>query len=120
MPRRALQNVGLSLLIIGALVPLVATGILGLATVVFIHELAEVIVIANAVRAARTVRLPATGTPEPATTTPAILRAGRPALTLHAVTPRSVDDDCGCEPGCACCQPATSASGTNRQSEASH
>ncbi|MHA6615980.1 heavy metal translocating P-type ATPase [Pseudonocardia sp. DLS-67] len=48
------QNVGLSLAIIGVLVPLAATGVLGLAAVVFVHELAEVLVIANAVRAART------------------------------------------------------------------
>ncbi|MDQ7903604.1 heavy metal translocating P-type ATPase [Phytohabitans sp. ZYX-F-186] len=53
-----LQNVGLSLLIIGTLIPLAATGLLGLATVVLVHELAEVVVIANAVRAARTVPLP--------------------------------------------------------------
>lgn len=48
------QNVGLSLLIIGALIPLAAFGVLGLATVVVIHEAAEVLVILNAVRAART------------------------------------------------------------------
>ncbi|WP_214322726.1 heavy metal translocating P-type ATPase [Nonomuraea sediminis] len=47
-----LQNVGLSLAIITVLIPLAALGALGLATVVFIHELAEVFVIANAVRAA--------------------------------------------------------------------
>ncbi len=53
-----LQNVGFSLLIIGALVPLAATGVLGLATVVVIHEAAEVLVILNAVRAARSTTLP--------------------------------------------------------------
>jgi cation-transporting ATPase G len=117
-----LQNVGLSLLIIGALIPLAATGVLGLATVVFIHELAEVIVIANAVRAARTMPLPATGTPEPAITTPATLPPGRPTLTLHTVAKPNAggNDGCGCEPGCACCQPAISASGTTRQNEAPH
>ncbi|MEH1127132.1 heavy metal translocating P-type ATPase [Micromonospora sp. CPCC 206061] len=117
-----LQNVGLSLLIIGALIPLAATGVLGLATVVFIHELAEVIVIANAVRAARTTPLPATGTPQPAITTPTARPEQRPTLTLHAVTaPQAVDGDgCGCEPGCACCQPATPASSIIRTGRTQH
>ncbi|MPZ53342.1 MAG: cadmium-translocating P-type ATPase [Acidimicrobiia bacterium] len=48
------QNVVLSLAIITALVPLSAIGTLGLATVVLIHELAEVIVIGNGLRASRT------------------------------------------------------------------
>ncbi|MEU8264984.1 cation-translocating P-type ATPase [Micromonospora sp. NPDC048999] len=48
-----LQNVGLSLGLITALIPLAATGVLGLATVVLIHELAEIIVIGNGVRAGR-------------------------------------------------------------------
>ncbi|AXB41398.1 heavy metal translocating P-type ATPase [Amycolatopsis albispora] len=48
-----LQNIGLSAAIVLALVPLAAAGALGLATVVFIHELAEVFVIANGVRAGR-------------------------------------------------------------------
>ncbi|GAA2807931.1 heavy metal translocating P-type ATPase [Crossiella cryophila] len=51
--RVMLQNVGLSLAIIGVLIPLAAFGVLGLATVVFVHELAEVLVILNAIRAAR-------------------------------------------------------------------
>ncbi|MHC1558311.1 heavy metal translocating P-type ATPase [Actinomycetospora sp. C-140] len=49
--RIMLQNVGLSLLIIGALIPLAALGVLGLAAVVVVHEAAEVLVILNAVRA---------------------------------------------------------------------
>ena len=53
-----LQNVGLSLAIIGVLIPLAAFGVLGLATVVFVHELAEVLVILNAIRAAKTTPLP--------------------------------------------------------------
>ncbi|MGO1050218.1 heavy metal translocating P-type ATPase [Crossiella sp. CA198] len=57
--RIMLQNVGLSLAIIGVLIPLAAFGVLGLATVVFVHELAEVLVILNAIRAARGTRLPA-------------------------------------------------------------
>ncbi len=52
------QNIGLSLVIIATLIPLAAGGILALATVVFIHELAEVLVILNAIRAARTRPLP--------------------------------------------------------------
>ncbi|MBW0102647.1 cation-translocating P-type ATPase [Pseudonocardia sp. KRD291] len=57
-----LQNIGLSLVIIGVLIPLAALGVLGLATVVVVHELAEVLVIGNAVRAARTRALPGLGT----------------------------------------------------------
>ncbi|OBH16625.1 cadmium-translocating P-type ATPase [Mycolicibacter sinensis] len=48
-----LQNVGLSLGIITVLMPLALFGSLGLATVVLVHELTEVIVIANGVRAGR-------------------------------------------------------------------
>jgi hypothetical protein len=49
-----LQNVGLSLAIITVLMPLALFGILGLAAVVLVHEVAEVFVIANGVRAGRT------------------------------------------------------------------
>ncbi len=52
--RIMLQNVGLSLALIIALMPLALFGVLGLAAVVLVHELAEVIVIANGVRAGRT------------------------------------------------------------------
>ncbi|WP_024475489.1 heavy metal translocating P-type ATPase [Arthrobacter sp. CAL618] len=48
-----LQNVGLSLLLIAVLIPLALFGILGLAAVVLVHELAEIVVIANGVRAGR-------------------------------------------------------------------
>lgn len=48
------QNIVLSLLIITALLPLALFGILGLAAVVLVHEIAEVIVILNGLRAART------------------------------------------------------------------
>ena len=47
------QNLALSGLILIVLIPLAATGVLGLATVVATHELAEVVVIANGVRAGR-------------------------------------------------------------------
>lgn len=46
------QNLALSALILLTLVPLAAVGVLGLAAVVAIHELAEVVVIANGIRAA--------------------------------------------------------------------
>ena len=48
------QSLGLSLAIITLLMPLALFGILGLAAVVLVHELAEVLVIANGIRAART------------------------------------------------------------------
>lgn len=48
------QNIILSLLIIVVLLPLAITGALGLAAVVLVHEVAEVIVIGNGLRAART------------------------------------------------------------------
>ncbi len=47
------QNLFLSGSILAVLVPLAATGILGLAAVVAVHELAEVVVIANGIRAGR-------------------------------------------------------------------
>lgn len=52
------QNLLLSGAILITLVPLAATGVLGLATVVATHELAEVLVIANGIRAGRRTRLP--------------------------------------------------------------
>ncbi|MEV8181422.1 MULTISPECIES: cation-translocating P-type ATPase [Micrococcaceae] len=48
-----LQNVGMSLVLIAVLIPLALFGIFGLAAVVLIHELAEIVVIANGVRAGR-------------------------------------------------------------------
>ncbi len=57
--RIMLQNVGLSLGLIIALVPLALFGVLGLAAVVLVHELAEIVVIANGVRAGRTTPLSA-------------------------------------------------------------
>jgi cation-transporting ATPase G len=52
------QNLLLSGGILVTLVPLAAAGVLGLAAVVAIHELAEVLVIANGIRAGRRTRLP--------------------------------------------------------------
>ncbi|ONI92235.1 cadmium-translocating P-type ATPase [Saccharothrix sp. ALI-22-I] len=65
--RVMLQNVGLSLAIIGVLIPLAAFGVLGLATVVFVHEAAEVLVILNAIRAAKSTPLPEVTTAPPPT-----------------------------------------------------
>ena len=60
-----LQNVGLSLALIAVLIPLAAFGVLGLAAVVLVHELAEIVVIANGVRAGRTTGPLATAAPAP-------------------------------------------------------
>ncbi|WP_171504651.1 heavy metal translocating P-type ATPase [Mycolicibacterium fortuitum] len=56
--RIMIQNIAFSMAIIATLIPLAAFGVLGLATVVFVHEMAEVLVILNAIRAARTRPLP--------------------------------------------------------------
>ncbi|WP_424809453.1 heavy metal translocating P-type ATPase [Rhodococcus sp. 27YEA15] len=71
--RIMLQNIGLSLGIIGVLIPLAATGVLGLTTVIVVHELAEVLVVVNAIRAGRTT--PFTGQASPV--------AGAPLAALH-------------------------------------
>lgn len=59
--RIMVQNIVFSLAIIAILIPLAAFGVLGLATVVFIHEFAEVLVILNAIRAARVHPMPGVG-----------------------------------------------------------
>ncbi|TVU61985.1 cadmium-translocating P-type ATPase [Paenarthrobacter nitroguajacolicus] len=61
-----LQNVGLSLALIAVLIPLALVGALGLAAVVLIHELAEIVVIANGVRAGRISRRTVLKTARPA------------------------------------------------------
>ena len=53
--RLMLQNLVLSGLIIAALIPAAALGALGLGVVVATHELAEIVVIANGLRAGRTI-----------------------------------------------------------------
>ncbi|MEU2146037.1 MULTISPECIES: heavy metal translocating P-type ATPase [Streptomyces albovinaceus subgroup] len=53
-----LQNVGMSLGLITLLIPLAAFGVMGLAAVVAVHELFEIVVIGNGVRAGRTRPLP--------------------------------------------------------------
>ena len=64
-----LQNVGLSLGLIAILIPLAAFGVLGLAAVVLVHEIAEIFVIGNGVRAGRVRPLP----PAPAATPRAVI-----------------------------------------------
>jgi Cd2+/Zn2+-exporting ATPase/cation-transporting ATPase G len=51
-----LQNIGMSLVLIVSLIPLSLFGVFGLATVVLVHEVAEIFVIANGVRAGRIFR----------------------------------------------------------------
>ena len=55
--RIILQNVVLSLVLIAVLIPLAIAGVLGLAAVVLVHEISEVFVIANGVRAGRSKNL---------------------------------------------------------------
>lgn len=55
--RIMLQNVGMSLAIITVLMPLALLGVLGLAAVVLVHEIAEVFIIANGVRAGHAPRV---------------------------------------------------------------
>ena len=62
-------NIGLALAIIVGLFPLALFGVLGLAAVVLVHEIAEVIVIGNGLRAGRMPRQ-LTALPEPTPATP--------------------------------------------------
>lgn len=75
------QNIVLSLLIIAILPPLAITGVLGLAAVVLIHEVAEVIVILNGLRAAQTKPSQTTRPESPATNQGRSNATGDPALT---------------------------------------
>lgn len=54
------SNIALALAIIVVLFPLALFGVLGLASVVLVHEVAEVVVIGNGLRAARAHRRPTT------------------------------------------------------------
>ncbi|MGV9409435.1 heavy metal translocating P-type ATPase [Nocardia sp. NPDC003693] len=84
-----LQNIGLSAAIVLSLVPLAALGVLGLATVVLIHEIAEVFVIANAFRAGRL----------------------RPLVPVSPPAPRPIPSPAA-EQGCACCPDGSGAVST--------
>lgn len=63
------QNIVVSLILIATLVPLAVTGALGLAAVVLVHEVAEVLVILNGLRASRTPSGPVTPERAPAIAT---------------------------------------------------
>jgi len=118
--RIMVQNIGLSLAIIAILIPLAALGVLGLATVVFIHELAEVLVILNAIRAARTQPLPDVTAPKPTVTShvaaaapiepsPVACCGSTPASAAPIGTPLTVTTqaaDSTAQGGCPCCSPA--------------
>lgn len=82
--RIMVQNIGFSMVIIGSLIPLAALGVLGLATVVLIHEAAEVLVILNAIRAARTRPLPGLTSAPVTSSTPHHLDVGAAAAPLDA------------------------------------
>ncbi|MFF6877466.1 hypothetical protein ACFY9S_19420 [Streptomyces sp. NPDC012474] len=107
-----LQNIGMSLAIITVLIPLAALGVLGLATVVLIHELAEVLVIANAIRAAKATPLPGTiaiapssRQPVPARSAPQQATAATAATTSDA-SGRTSADDCSPKPATTATAPA--------------
>ncbi|WP_020017192.1 heavy metal translocating P-type ATPase [Promicromonospora sukumoe] len=72
-------NIGLSLAIIVVLLPLALFGVLGLAGVVLVHELAEVVVILNGIRAAR----------RPRTATPVVDDTGRARSRTIERTPEA-------------------------------
>lgn len=76
--RIMLQNVVLSLLLIAVLIPLALAGVLGLAAVVLVHEVSEVFVIANGVRAGRSKDLLLVGAP---LSSPDVLPAGARSMT---------------------------------------
>ncbi|AII11157.1 heavy metal translocating P-type ATPase [Rhodococcus opacus] len=103
--RIMLQNIGLSLAIITVLIPLAATGVLGLATVVFIHEFAEVLVIGNAIRAAKATALPGL-TSAPTTT-------GPPHVSMAPAVHAPDDLCCAPTPTCTTVTPASAPAGPN-------
>lgn len=79
------QNIGLALAIIVVLLPLALTGLLSLAEVVLVHELAEVVVIANGLRAAKvkTDPLPPLAESSPHVVAPRERNRGERALGLR-------------------------------------
>ncbi|MEE6140555.1 cation-translocating P-type ATPase [Mycobacterium sp. 050128] len=119
--RIMLQNIVLSLAIITVLIPIAALGLLGLAAVVLIHEAAEVLVILNAIRAAKTQPLPGVASVPKLTSTPHIDIGAPPPVSdpccgtpTHAssigiqtltLTPTGQASCCSDE--CACCIPTT-------------
>ena len=118
--RIMLQNIAFSVAIIAVLIPLAAFGVLGLATVVLIHETAEVFVILNAIRAARIAALPGVTDTSPRSATYAINIGPAPSLDdpccgPQRSTPSSIArlnlplvaaDVAPNDHGCDCCAPA--------------
>ena len=86
------QNLLLSGGILVTLVPLAAGGVLGLAAVVAIHELAEVVVIANGVRAGRRMAF--------RDHAPLIAEAAPPKPAAPVSLPVAVGAPDGCQDGC--------------------
>jgi cation-transporting ATPase G len=114
--RIMVQNIGFSLCIIGVLIPLAALGVLGLTTVVFIHEFAEVLVILNAIRASRTQPLPgitaaaATASAAhhvdigaPPVITDACCAPLEPPRGLPRLMVTNAENKSNCDDGCNCC-----------------
>ena len=90
------QNLLLSGGILLTLIPLAATGVLGLAAVVAVHELAEVIVIANGIRAGR--RTAFADHPSLESSGPPAMAPNRAPIPLPvAIGAGSCQDDC-CRP----------------------
>jgi len=109
--RIMVQNLLLSGAILVTLIPLAASGVLGLAAVVAVHELAEVVVIANGVRAGRRAAFgrhepldapaPAVASESPAVPVAAVLAPLPLALATPRVPARRGDaDDAGCLEDC--------------------
>ncbi|CAN7509273.1 heavy metal translocating P-type ATPase [Mycolicibacterium frederiksbergense] len=107
--RIMVQNIAFSLAIITILIPLAAFGVLGLATVVFIHESAEVLVILNAIRAARTRALPGVNAPSPSSQIHGV-NIGPPKQVADTCCGPKIPDptpaDASVDHGCDCCAPA--------------
>ena len=121
--RIMLQNIALSLAIIAVLIPLAAFGVLGLATVVLIHETAEVLVILNAIRAARTRTLPGLESMRipsgrcTTSTSPHLHHRRTPAAHLRPPPGRwCCNDNDGCGDGCSCCSPSDTTESRDVQS----
>lgn len=118
--RIMLQNIAFSVAIIAILIPLAAFGVLGLATVVLIHETAEVFVILNAIRAARIAALPGVTDTSPRSATYVTNIGPAPSLDdpccgPQRSTPSSIArlnlplvaaDVAPNDHGCDCCAPA--------------
>ncbi len=92
------QNLLLSGGILVTLIPLAATGVLGLAAVVAIHELAEILVIANGVRAGRRTAFGEYGPLDSLVAQSAMVQ---PSVELPLTMGGNVrDDNCGSKDGC--------------------